>query len=1163
MEEFIEDLNKYIVSSFNITADVNKFLNLDYKLILSNISDTVTYFNNEKYRLMLIKVAKYFYISNNYTDVDIEDYNSLIFLLYIIKLKCVLYLFENKNMPELMTEFIKFNQYNIENSFDMKNFKFNKERIDLIVLINIINLEEELIQIPNFLHSGKYKNKLVELYSNIDTKLVYKNILKSIKNKAYVNYYNYIESRLYSKVSNVKSILNPIDKIYRNCNIVKKEHCDQECDISNTGIMFFPKIECKNNLDLKNMIIDSIVNFSKIELILFSISYFQLDDYDLFIKFDYTEYTRDDLYKICIKLIRSNLNNTYPLEYYYHIRNKLKLSDIVLLIISFIINNKLNEKIDFFRYKNYVQQFLIIDDPIFTKNDVFFMILYLLNYKKRNVTQLISFLKLDPQFLTEDENKLYTKYKYILNNVKIDKLKKLIKKNNFIQENIPITSDNDENYMIEFIENMNNIKYYTELSQFVYLQSYYIESDHIMLENTFSYEYLDIKYIYIMTDDKSRLNNYLTIQKISKSIKNIYDFFSGKLNMRNYVVPSVLEISNTIYLALNNYDYILESILLNKKVIPVKKINYKIVNEIVDNNLFEEYDKVINDFSPYNKKENLEPMYPSIRYLINNYYDDYDYYFYHKNKNTTLLDVIYNTDRKINEEQLNYYFVIISLTNNIEYKYTMDQIINYINDEKKYISMRKSIENFIIDHKKIVEQLDVKYKKSKISKNINEIDLVSNNIEEFQKIIKKYNLSIYENIKNDPEAILDVIKIFDNLPVINYINKKINLYYDYLIKNPNIGYKEPEKEKEKSKESDKNKDKENKKDFDEKNKKIMEELNKPEPPKNEPKKNEPKKNEPKKEPKKPKFKKKDENLEIINDLENLIGDYSSKKTTSPKKTRTTLTSEYYPIDYDISDEEKNVVPNNLLWCWMSTFIYTFYYLDKFKSMIDSDTELEPGSFIINLKDVFMKIRSKNDKETLDSFFKFYKYITDVISNLEFNEMNDIDELYYSFIELIPEKYQNLFKIEFEYNHVTEDNEVIPDYYVGYELFFNMVNENLYIEAPPAILKIKYQPGNRIYSGTNNFTIGDITYVAKSLILFNQNHYYCIVSEGKNHYKYDGLNSKVIKIDDNLYNKIILSGRDNAAEVVSIYYEQMDPNKNQNILADIKKKEKPKFNKKKN
>jgi hypothetical protein len=245
---------------------------------------------------------------------------------------------------------------------------------------------------------------------------------------------------------------------------------------------------------------------------------------------------------------------------------------------------------------------------------------------------------------------------------------------------------------------------------------------------------------------------------------------------------------------------------------------------------------------------------------------------------------------------------------------------------------------------------------------------------------------------------------------------------------------------------------------------------------------------------------------------------------------------------------------------MSTFIYTFYYLDYFKKLLESDTQLDPENLIIYLKSIFINIKSNNINATELSFIEFYTNIFSIIPELDYNQMNDIDDLYNAFMTLIPENYSNIFKIKAEYDDLDQDNQVIKIEYDGYEVYeYILSNPTLSIIQYPGILKLKYQYGQgRIYNSHNPLKLFDYVYIIKSLVLYTGNHYYCIVRDNKKYYKYDGLNSNRITIQENVFNEIVKSGNENGnAYIVSIFYELKTSEKNTN------KGNKPTFTKKKN
>jgi hypothetical protein len=258
--------------------------------------------------------------------------------------------------------------------------------IEYILLSKIINIpKEDNIQMRLISKIENITYELDEIYKfNSNLK---ENVLIFYNN---INFKSYLTESIKKSYSNHENFINPIEKIFRNCNLVSDENCNEECEPKTTSSYFFMKnTSCVDKNDgMISIMVKSINNLTREELILFLCSYEQYSNEDLFFEIDYN-YDRNQLISLARRLISEGLNQKYTIQNQQDLLLKSKFTKSEIIKIYDIIY-------DYIKYSNksYFDLYKYIELIINNKH-IFYIILYVIEYYSLENINIRNLLNLD------------------------------------------------------------------------------------------------------------------------------------------------------------------------------------------------------------------------------------------------------------------------------------------------------------------------------------------------------------------------------------------------------------------------------------------------------------------------------------------------------------------------------------------------------------------------------------------------------------------------------------------------------------------------------------------------------------------------------------------------------------------------------------------------
>lgn len=340
------------------------------------------YFKFEKMFKYFIKLVKYYYRYTRFYQNFVNNYGIYVYLYYIL-------------------EYII-----LSNIINIKK----DDRIQMSIISKIENISYELDDIYNL--DFDLKENVLIFYNNI-------------------NFKSYLTESIKNKYENHEYFINPIDKKFRNCDLLSEENCNEECEKSiSRKMLLYKNTSCVDKyISMKNFMLKSIRDLSKDELILFLCSYEQYSDEDLFFEIDYN-YTHNELLSKARKLILSGLNQKYTIQNQQELLLKSKFSrEEIIKIYNIIYDYMKNSNKSYFDLYKYI-------DLIISNRDVFYIILYNIGYHSLENIDIENILNLDKfkittyatdsGFFKNDETienlSKHNIHKFRLNGIKIDLL---------------------------------------------------------------------------------------------------------------------------------------------------------------------------------------------------------------------------------------------------------------------------------------------------------------------------------------------------------------------------------------------------------------------------------------------------------------------------------------------------------------------------------------------------------------------------------------------------------------------------------------------------------------------------------------------------------------------------------------------------------------------
>ena len=695
---------QYLQSLYNISIDEINNENLeDYRKninIPENIS--VEYYQFEKMFQYFKKLIKYYYRYNRTNANTKIKYETLFYLFYSYEFELLKIMIDQANDDEYKLSF----------------------------LIKIKNISLELSDTPDL--SNFFITEINNLYNSYD---ITSQLTSNIRSK-FPQYVKYIMKKYSKELINNDKFIDPINKKFRNCKLLKDYECNEEChivDVKKTIYGLITAEEChEKNTQMKNLFRNSSYKLNRNDIINFICSYEQYSDEDLFfqIEFDEKEYNNERLLEILNNLFNQGLNQKYPLENQYIIFEKCKLSvNDIIKLTNYIYNFIYKTKSSYFELYKYfctiLSKYTSNGDKLEknTVSNMFYIILYNLEYADIKLSEIPIYMKLNKSRLNSYDFTFYNRFISNTIPIKLDGYMK-IGDYDYVKYKIELLSGYDRyldeyKYFLtkEFDDNFFNYEFYKSYPLSIYYSDKNIDIN--FEKATYKYKnlnYFDIKFY----ANKNTLN------------ENIYTFkyTEDSFNLRSYIenlfkepgidieidnIPVVIKIDDQ-YVVIKNEEYFFYSIFLGNKSLTVKYIeNYENFNNNESNKLGLNNDIVENKY--------IYPRLMSVLYLINK--NQLNIPANKKYKNIVLVSK-YNAKLKENilniiDEKILNDLNIIELTE-IDEKYINDDhfIILDENIETKNLINRL---NYVIIKNENVDELN--YNLDKIILNIEKIDQLS------------------------------------------------------------------------------------------------------------------------------------------------------------------------------------------------------------------------------------------------------------------------------------------------------------------------------------------------------------------------------------------------------------------------------------------------------
>lgn len=542
----------------------------------------------EKDLKLFVKYLKFFYKSNKTL-----DFSYYIYLYYILECYAINILLKNNTIIN------------------------NQKRLTYL-LYKIENIDYELLDIPFF--NADIFSFLKNLYGKID--------ISSFKNN--INRSNY---------DHIQFMQNPIDKFYRNCSLLYKEDCKEECKLE--------KNDCIEDINLKSFLTKSIHELDLLELILFISGYEQYSNPSIYFNIDELKYNREELINISTNLIYLGLNQVYPISLKYKILKECNLTkNEFIRLCNFIIDYQKNND-NMFELYIYMMTILGKCDfiPNQYKSDLFYIMLFSVAYNYDTHYILEEFENTN-NFNNKYVNDYYnTSFNFIYNG---DYNEYFYKFQNLKLDLISSDSHMIQDYCYFTINELKKNYDYEWYNTFIlplHIDNVKLDLDYDTKE--FEYIYLNINpsvlkcYVY---DPSKELNNSLMYtmnrndNELSTFILNSW-FNNSKIEYYEKI-PIVTKI-NDIYILIDNFETYFKYFMLNNQYITVKFIPeyYKKCVSNIDLSKDKSYGLKKDDI----KIHRLNPLLNSVKFMLNKFnYSNYTLSLLFNKKNTKNTYIVSN-----------------------------------------------------------------------------------------------------------------------------------------------------------------------------------------------------------------------------------------------------------------------------------------------------------------------------------------------------------------------------------------------------------------------------------------------------------------------------------------------------------------------------------------